>query len=332
MKWRCEWCGKPHEVDDPPCDNCGHSQFEKAIVRQTAPDEDRRTTTVWVCPDCGREHPKNSPPCSRCASGPLQRQEKYVDEDNLTDAPTAARDVGPAHEAETTTVYVCEDCDREHVRKNPPCSRCGGSTLVAHEKRVADEELTVPGYLDVLTPQYAVALGALAIVVSIFVLGLTGMADVPGFSGSEVPDVEDVPGNESMANGIDHATVEDAYVEALNDRRSERGVDRLERSSDLDDIATYYNQHRVKELVANGDGPDRGTVDDLLDDVCSGDASVALTSRPYSDGTDARSLGEELANSLASGTDWTVRDGNEKIGVDAHSADGAIFITHFECQ
>ncbi|MFC7058003.1 hypothetical protein [Halovenus salina] len=74
MEWRCEWCGKPHEEDDPPCDNCGHGQFEKAVVRQTDLSEEgsQEATIVWVCPDCGREHPKHAPPCSRCGN-PTQR-------------------------------------------------------------------------------------------------------------------------------------------------------------------------------------------------------------------------------------------------------------------
>ncbi|MEF8830385.1 MAG: hypothetical protein V5A23_02475, partial [Halobacteriales archaeon] len=64
MKYRCEWCGKPHERNDPPCDNCGHHSFERAVVPK-APEE-APEEYVWVCPECGRVHPRNSPPCSRC--------------------------------------------------------------------------------------------------------------------------------------------------------------------------------------------------------------------------------------------------------------------------
>ncbi|MFC7073271.1 hypothetical protein ACFQJ7_01340 [Halovenus rubra] len=88
MEWRCEWCGKPHEEDDPPCDNCGHGKFEKAVVRQTdLSDEDgQEATLVWACTDCGREHPKHAPPCSRCGNPTLEKQKQRVAESEL-DAP-----------------------------------------------------------------------------------------------------------------------------------------------------------------------------------------------------------------------------------------------------
>lgn len=80
-KWRCAWCEKPHERNDPPCDNCGHHKFERAVV-PVAPDmgDDYQREPVWVCPECGRQHQKNSPPCSRCGH---HRLEKHVpgDED-----------------------------------------------------------------------------------------------------------------------------------------------------------------------------------------------------------------------------------------------------------
>lgn len=81
MKWRCEWCGKPHEEDDPPCDNCGHGSFEKAIV----PEPDYETVDtgpayVWKCPNCGREHVKNTPPCSRCGEPELEKTEQTYED------------------------------------------------------------------------------------------------------------------------------------------------------------------------------------------------------------------------------------------------------------
>jgi hypothetical protein len=74
MEWRCEWCGKPHAEDDPPCDNCGHGTFEEAIVQVPGGDPGSGETTVWVCDACGRTHPKNSPPCSRCGNASLERE------------------------------------------------------------------------------------------------------------------------------------------------------------------------------------------------------------------------------------------------------------------
>lgn len=83
MKWRCTWCGKPHENNDPPCDECGHHKFEKAI-EQINPGTGEPTDPVWVCTECGRSHQKHSPPCSRCGNVDLEkRQPDYSDLDDL---------------------------------------------------------------------------------------------------------------------------------------------------------------------------------------------------------------------------------------------------------
>ncbi|MDQ2048893.1 hypothetical protein RBH26_00175 [Natronolimnohabitans sp. A-GB9] len=87
MKWRCTWCGKPHAENDPPCDNCGHNTFEKAIVRE-GDDEptsstgtvDTGTTYVWRCRNCGRDHVKNNPPCARCGNHDLEKVEQTYDD------------------------------------------------------------------------------------------------------------------------------------------------------------------------------------------------------------------------------------------------------------
>jgi 3'-5' exoribonuclease len=87
MEWRCAWCGKPHEENDPPCDNCGHGEFEKAVVPMAPDDEadDGETMTQWVCQECGNEHPKHTPPCDRCGGGPLERREITYDESQVVD-------------------------------------------------------------------------------------------------------------------------------------------------------------------------------------------------------------------------------------------------------
>ena len=72
-RWRCAWCDKPHASNDPPCDNCGHHKFEKAVVPVAPEDPDHEREPVWVCPECGRVHQKNSPPCSRCGNASLER-------------------------------------------------------------------------------------------------------------------------------------------------------------------------------------------------------------------------------------------------------------------
>lgn len=91
MEWRCAWCGKPHELDDPPCDNCGHSKFEKAVERMPGTGEPQGS--VWVCPDCGRQHQKHSPPCSRCGNLTLEQRDVSELDDPLAEIGTRWRDV-----------------------------------------------------------------------------------------------------------------------------------------------------------------------------------------------------------------------------------------------
>ncbi|WP_049889048.1 hypothetical protein [Natronolimnohabitans innermongolicus] len=102
MKWRCTWCGKPHAENDPPCDNCGHNKFEKAVVREGEDERERErtasgtdsgtvdtgTTYVWRCQNCGRDHVKNNPPCARCGNHTLEKTEQtYDDVDRDLDVP-----------------------------------------------------------------------------------------------------------------------------------------------------------------------------------------------------------------------------------------------------
>lgn len=97
MKWRCSWCGKPHEDNDPPCDNCGHHEFEKAVVPM-APEADAADATshVWVCTECGNDHPKHTPPCDRCGNATLERRELTYDEDEVLDEMLGGESSGPS--------------------------------------------------------------------------------------------------------------------------------------------------------------------------------------------------------------------------------------------
>ena len=275
MEWRCDWCGKPHAENDPPCDNCGHSRFEKAIVRRTdlSEGEKRAETLVWVCTDCGREHPKHA----------------------------------------------------------PPCSRCGNTTLEKQTQRVEESELTAPGYLDLVTPRYLAVLGVTLLVATVAVLGFAGVVDLPGFDQTGVPDVEGVPGNESTAGGVSLADVEDAYVTALNDELATADRPQLERSDDLDEVTTFYNQQVVRWQLGGGPEPDGETASELLGGVCRPGSSVTfqeLTITP--DGEPAEELGASLAAVVVDDPDWP-SESADTIGVDVHSVDGTLYLGQFLC-
>lgn len=330
MEWRCEWCGKPHEENDPPCDNCGHGKYEKAIVQQAAGDEsDPDSMTVWVCTECGRNHQKNSPPCSRCNNATLERETVTIDESNLTERPGDYTGNNRAA-LETTTVWVCTECGREHPKHSPPCSRCGNQTLEQEEKAVADAELAVPSYFDLLTPQYAVALVVVLALAGIFAVGALGLADVPGFPSDDVPSV-DPPGEATEANGLDLAAVEQAYLNAVNNEREAAGVAPLERTGGLDEIATYRNQMHVIQEFEGGEPPDQDELRELLGQECSTSATSYPGGISYDEDTTAEEAGTALADGIL-GTEGWEDDQFTITGVDVHAIDGQLFLLQYFCD
>ena len=329
MEWRCEWCGKPHEEDDPPCDNCGHGSFERAVVRRTdlAEGGGTDTMTVWVCTTCGREHPKNSPPCSRCNNATLEREEKRIDESNLTDRPGSAG--AGAVSAEQTTVWVCPECGRDHPKNAPPCSRCGNASLERETRRVDDDELSAPGYGDLVTPRYLVVLvGVLALAV-LFALGATGTVDVPGFPDDSVPSVDNVPGNATTAGGVSLAEVETAYLGALNDRRVADDNPLLDRRNRLDEVARYYNQERVKTQTAGESPPSARElgISGLLPGDCS-EGGLAHRTQQFDGAADT--AGTRFTDTLTTRS-LALLEQYVLTGVDVHAADGTLFLTEVLC-
>jgi hypothetical protein len=330
MKWRCEWCGKPHKEDDPPCDNCGHGSFERAVVRQAESVEGSvsDTMTVWVCTACGREHPKNSPPCSRCNNATLEREEKRIDESNLTDRPGTGE--AGAVSAEQTTVWVCPECGRDHPKNAPPCSRCGNAKLERETRRVDDDELSAPGYGDLVTPRYLVALVAVLALGTVFVLGATGTVDVPGFPDDSVPSVDNVPGNATTAQGVSLAEVETAYLGALDDRRVDSELPSLDRRDRLDEVARYYNQERVKAQAAGESPPSARElgISSLLPGDCS-EGALAHRTRPL-DGTAADTAGTRLTDTLTPRS-LALLEQYTLTGVDLHVNNGTLSLTEVLC-
>ena len=323
MRWRCEWCGKPHEENDPPCDNCGHGTFEEAVVQQAGAGDGQDSMLVWVCTECGREHAKNSPPCSRCNNATFERQEKVVTDGNLTDGPNA--ESVASIEQETMTVWVCQNCGKEHTKNNPPCDRCGTATFDRETKTISDDELTIPGYLDLVTPRYAAVLGVVLLIAVVFGLGAAGVVDLPFFPDNSVPEVENVPGNESSVNGIALGDVERSYFEEFTERRAGTESGTLERSAYLDDVATYYNQRRIKSLLRGGNLPTNEQLTDLLSEECSATPSLETATVRVQAGSSPETLGTQLANSVAVDTPGTV------IGIDIHAVENELILSQFVC-
>ena len=274
MDWRCEWCGKPHESDDPPCDNCGHSKFEKAVVQQTDLSEDGLDSTkLWVCTECGREHTKHS----------------------------------------------------------PPCSRCGAPNLELRETRVEDAELSAPGYLDLVTPKYAIAFVLTIAIAGYFFVGITGLATVPGFPGQGPPAV-DAPGNESTFGEVPTADIEQAYLVGYNDLRADTGSDRVQRRSGLDDVATYYNKRWVAAEYGDGTLPSDRELGELLRGECETQPVLLTFPHDTASETDADTLATAVLE------EWVVPDSRSLdrearvTGLDAHATpDGDLYVTQILC-
>mgnify|MGYP006276368351 CR=1 FL=1 len=274
MDWRCEWCGKPHEENDPPCDNCGHGSFEKAVVRQTdlAGDEGPDSTTVWVCTECGRTHPKHS----------------------------------------------------------PPCKRCGNHKLVRETQRIDDAELSAPSYFDLLTPRYVLGLVVVLALAGLFVGGLTGVVDLPGF-GNDVPDVENVPGDATSAGSFDLSSVESTYLDAVNDARANDSDEEVTRTGRLDDVAAFVNQRLVKSQYADGELPSRERIGELIGDGCSGTVSIETNTLQHDNYQSAAELGDAFATEAFTGSEIRASS-TTTVGIDTHTApDGTVYLTQLVC-
>jgi hypothetical protein len=284
MEWRCEWCGKPHAEDDPPCDNCGHGTFERAVVQQPAGpagedgDDAGATTTVWVCPECGRGHPKNAPPCSRCGDESLELEERSVDEYG---------DVG------------------------------------------------APSYRDLLTPTYAVGLVAALGLAAIFVAGVTGIVTIPGLTPAGL-EVNGVPGNASVADGIDLSAVESAYLDALDDRREEAGLVALSTDESMAEVATFVNQRYVKDSLTDDELPDPEPAAERLGDACSSEPVPWQLSpgdiSPIGSFEDAEGVAGAMVEQSVFTEDSFDAGRTPKTGVDVHvGPDGSVYAIQLVC-
>ena len=345
MEWRCEWCGKPHEENDPPCDNCGHGTFERAVA-PVAP-EGEGGPTVWICTECGKDHPRNNPPCSRCGAMTLEQREQTYEEGDPIGPGVAADAAGkpdeePAVGSDVMTVWACTECGKGHTRNNPPCSRCGNMTFERRERRYDDAELASGGWLDAIDLKVALGfLGAFALLALLVATSL-GIVTLPGQSTGTVP-LDQVPGEGETAAGLDLATVEEEYVAELDERRAAAGRMELTRSAALDRRATWYNRRVVQAEYTDAPAPSRAEFQDTFDAApeCSGQLTSSTFSLALGSTQDASLSDFDAEGDLAvalvdryvgeTGGDFLgVSDGF--VGVDVHvGPDGDVFVTQFVC-
>ena len=276
MKWRCTWCGKPHEENDPPCDNCGHNTFEEAIVRDESGADGGDTGTV----DTGTQY-----------------------------------------------MWICADCGRQHMRNNPPCSRCGSHDLEKTEQNYDDleRELETPSWFEVAKP-YLPAFAVIGVVVVLFATGIVPPSVLPGIGAPSPPEA---PGNASDASGIDLEAAEIAIHDRLQDERSP------DARREYDDALAAAVEYRNRELVAaeyDDAQPSDVSLDDFGVDCTTGPAGMRGTLETDVDDFDGEAdLATEAAATIATAEPAAVDAGYAGDGIDVHVVDGTVYVAYLTC-
>ncbi|GAB3663476.1 hypothetical protein [Halopiger thermotolerans] len=295
MKWRCTWCGKPHAENDPPCDECGHNAFEKAVVRA---DEDSSDAS-------GGADTSGAP-------------------DELDGAEPGTVDTG------TQYVWRCPNCGRDHVRNNPPCSRCGNPDLEQTEQTYddVDRDLETPSWLAVAKP-YAPILIVVGLVVALFATGIVPPSVLPGIGPPPMPDA---PGNASQASGLDLEATERLVherLEAARDAGEERTYD-----ADLAAFAEYWNRAFVASEY--GDASPKRAEPGAFGVDCAAEDVVAGQLPPLERTIDGYENESELATEVAATVRPTADAGSSgefsREGLDLHvTDDGAVHGFYATC-
>ncbi|TYT61147.1 hypothetical protein [Natrialba swarupiae] len=281
MKWRCSWCGKPHEENDPPCDSCGHNSFEKAVVRadekpasSSGKTVDTGTTYVWRCTDCGRDHVRNNPPCSRCHNHDLEKIEQTYDD--------------------------------------------------------VDDELETPSWLEVAKP-YIPAFAVIGVVALLFATGIIPASILPGIGAPSPPDA---PGEGADAAGIDLEATEGEIHERLEAERAAIDADSRAYDDGLAGYAEYMNRAFVM-IDYEDERPDGVQPDDFGAECATRPTGgqLPLADGPISAFDDEGALAEAVADGLLeSEIGDAVRTGSDSEGVDLHvGPDGDVYVYYVAC-
>jgi len=273
VKWRCPTCGKPHERNDPPCDNCGHHTLERAVVPQPQAEESHEQF-VWACSSCGRHHQRN----------------------------------------------------------NPPCSRCGGATFEKKPLEYGEIESPgdTPGYLELVGRQELAAVVVVVALVAIGVLGFLGVLQIPGITPQPEPTVEDAPGDPSRLGSVNLSTVEAGILTGIDDRRDGTV---LQRSTALDEVATYQARRLAVDIVGDREPSVGGSALDRFDTPCNGRILVGAGGSETSlDGATAESMVEAVEVRTADGAPSPTDASITRAGIDAHALpDGRLVVVVAYC-
>ncbi|WP_247000495.1 hypothetical protein [Halosolutus gelatinilyticus] len=285
----------------------------------------------WRCTWCGKPHADNDPPCDKCGHNVFEEAIVRVDESE-TDDELVPRTVDTG----TTYVWRCPNCGRDHVRNNPPCSRCGNPDLEKTEQRYADvdRDLDVPGWVEVAKP-YAPILVVVGIVALLFVTGTVPLSILPGIGTSSPPDA---PGSGTEAAGLDLDETEREVHDRLEAERDAANAPSRSHDDGLGAYAEYLNRYVVAIEYEEID-PDDVDVPPLdeFDPDCGGDrvlsAPLAIGTISIDEYDDEGALADDIAAELL-GSEFgdEVRAGFGAEGIDVHVAlDDRVFVMYAAC-
>ncbi|WP_222919061.1 hypothetical protein [Natrinema sp. SYSU A 869] len=272
----------------------------------------------WRCTWCGKPHAENDPPCDECGHNAFEEAIVREGDGESTSSPAGGIDTGPSY------VWACTSCGREHVKNNPPCSRCGNPTLEKAEQTYddVDRELNTSGWLGVTKPYLPVV----AVVVLIGALFATGVVTPSMLPGIGQPSPPDAPGNGAEAAGINLEETEKLVHDLLEDER--------EYSRTYDDGIAAYAEYNNRAFVAHEyDGRTADSVDSSDFGVdCRGEPTAGKVRVRFSvtDYDDAESLAADLAAIMAP-SDRVTGPGYDGEGLDIHVVDGSVYVFYATC-
>jgi hypothetical protein len=166
---------------------------------------------------------------------------------------------------------------------------------------------------------------------------MLGLVTLPGTGTAPDLTVPDAPGEAETVGTLSLSATEDAYVTALNDRRTGEGADAVTRNASADEAAAYYNKGLVDAYAGDGDQPDA----DAVSRVSAGCADPVLVSyrvAPDRTGQPVAEFDDETALATALVDSYVERGVSFRaaptgiVGVDIHVApDDTVFVTHVLC-